>query len=450
MVSGQRVAQTVRRPRSELVVLNSQFAIRNSRIPACDNVPPVFPGGWSMRLTRYAVVGLFAVLVLAAPRVETLEAQSGAPLYQQFLSNPNPIELVSAKKVDRIAWTVYDEGKRNAYTAAAPTWTPRRLTRFLNDDGTDIAQIRISDDGSTVVFCRGTVPNRAGWVANASADPDGAERAIWAVKTAGGPAWRVAEGTSPELAPDGSSVLFVKEGEIYRARITQLKLANPMDKGEKPFIRNWGVQSAPRWSPDGKKIAFVTNREDHSFIAVYDMASRTISYMDPSVDFDANPMWSRDGKSIVFTRRPGLAFGQQGQQGGGGIGIPNGPAFNPNQGRGGRGGAQATPDDEAAQRARQAAARIPGLTRATFRGGYTLSIMKANVLSTQAEEVWHNEPSDRLITNINNPRLAGDYVVFPLSVGGGGRGGRGQQPQPEEAQPQAPVDEWDRYYSINI
>ena len=403
-----------------------------------------------MRLTRYAVVGLFAALVLAAPRVQILEAQSRTPLYQQFLSNPNPIELVSAKKVDRIAWTVYDEGKRNAYTAAAPSWTPRRLTTFLKDDGTDIAQIRISDDGSTVVFCRGTVPNRDGWVANASADPDGAERAIWAVKTAGGPAWRVAEGTSPELAPDGSSVLFVKEGEIHRARITPLKIANPMDKGEKPFIRNWGVQSAPRWSPDGKKIAFVTNREDHSFIAVYDMASRAISYMDPSVDFDSNPMWTRDGKSIVFTRRPGLAFGQQGQQGGGGIGIPNGPAFNPNQGRGGRGGAQATPDDEAAQRARQAAARIPGLTRATFRGGYTLSIMKANVLSTEAEEVWHNDPNDRLITAINNPRLAGDHVVFPLSVGGGGRGGRGQQPQPPEAQPQGPVDEWDRYYSINV
>ena len=402
-----------------------------------------------MRLTRYAVIGLFAALVLAAPRVETLEAQS-RPLYQQFLSNANPIELVSAKKVDRIAWTVYDEGKRNAYTAAAPLWTPKRLTSFLDDDGTDIAQIRISDDGSTVVFCRGTVPNRAGWVANASADPDGAERAIWAVKTAGGPAWRVAEGTSPELAPDGSSVLFVKEGEIHRARISQVKLANPMDRGEKPFIRNWGVQSAPRWSPDGKKIAFVSNREDHSFIAVYDMASRTISYMDPSVDFDTNPMWTRDGKSIVFTRRPGLAFGQQGQQGGGGIGIPNGPAFNPNQGRGGRGGAAQAPDDEAAQRARQAAARIPGLMRATFRGGYTLSIMKANVATEQAEEVWHNEPNDRLITTINNPRLAGDYVVFPLNVGGGGRGGRGQQPQPDEAQPQAPVDEWDRYYSINI
>ena len=69
--------------------------------------------------------------------------------------------------------------------------------------------------------------------------------------------------------------------------------------------------------------------------------------MSPSVDFDASPLWTADSKSLVFVRRPGLPFGQQAQQGGGGIGNPNGPAFQPNpaapgtggggSGRGGRG-----------------------------------------------------------------------------------------------------------------
>ena len=139
-----------------------------------------------MRAARYALITLAASLAVAAPRVETAALQSGPPLYQQFLGNANPIELVSAKKVDRIAWTVYDEGKRNAYTAVAPSFTPVRLTRFLDDDGTDISQIRISDDGSTVVFCRGTVPNRDGWVANASADPDGGNWALTSEITPGG------------------------------------------------------------------------------------------------------------------------------------------------------------------------------------------------------------------------------------------------------------------------
>jgi TolB protein len=40
----------------------------------------------------------------------------------------------------------------------------------------------------------------------------------------------------------------------------------------------------PKWSPDGSKIAFVSTRTDHSFIAVYDSATRSVQYMSPSVD----------------------------------------------------------------------------------------------------------------------------------------------------------------------
>ena len=119
----------------------------------------------------------------------------------------------------------------------------------------------------------------------------------------------------------------MQDGQIFRAKVTPVKPAAEMDRGEKPFIRAWGVQSAPAWSPDGRKIAFVTTRTDHSFIVVYDMATRTVMYMEPSVDFDSNPMWAADGKSLVFVRRPGLPFGQQAQQGTGAMGVPSGPAF---------------------------------------------------------------------------------------------------------------------------
>jgi dipeptidyl-peptidase-4 len=368
---------------------------------------------------------VFAVAALAAGLAPRLAAQS-QPTIEQFLSPASPLELTSAKRTDRVAWMAYDRGLRNVYTAAAPDFKPTRLTHYLEDDGRDLTTVRLSDDGAVAVFVRGSAPNRAGWIANPSHDPAGAERAIWAVRTSGGESWRVAEGAAPELSPDGRFVLYVKDGQIYRARVIAGAPMDSMDRGLKPFIREWGNNSSPRWSPDGSKIAYVSNRVNHSFIALYDVKSRKVSYVAPGVDFDASPTWSHDGKRLAFTRRPGLPFGQQAQEGQGGIGNPPGPATGVAQGRGGggRGGRGGTPADTA-----QGPVKNPGLFSATFAGGYTLSLMVADVATGEAREFWHNQPNDRTFANVNGIRWAGDGVIFAAAV---------------------PNDEFDRYFSVSI
>ncbi|HXA50939.1 MAG TPA: hypothetical protein VNV86_11565, partial [Candidatus Acidoferrum sp.] len=389
-------------------------------------------------ISRLPIVSIAAAL-LSGPLVS---APPTIPSYQKFLSPASPQELVAARKVDRVAWVDYAEGKRNAYTAAAPLFAPVRLTNFLKDDGIMMSGVRISDDGSTVIFLRGEAPNRDGWSPNPTADPNGPEHVIWAARTTGaGGAWRVADAANPEIAPDGSSILFVKAGQIYRAKVTPVKPASEVDRGEKAFITEWGVQSDPKWSPDGRKIAFVSTRTDHSFIVVYDVATRSVKYMSPGVDFDTMPMWLPDSKHLIFLRRPGLPFGQQAQQGTGGIGLPNGPALQTqaaaaavpggrggggrNGGNGGRGVAVPTPTAQATASVPPVVNNSPGLMRATFRGGYTLAFYKADVATGEAQETWHNQPNDVPAANITNARLAGDFVIYPLNVGGGGRGGRG-------------------------
>jgi dipeptidyl aminopeptidase/acylaminoacyl peptidase len=420
-------------------------------------------------LASLSVIAIAAAAFLSMPLVS---APTKVPSYQQYLSPASPQEVVAARKVDRVAWVDYAEGKRNAYTAAAPLFAPVRLTNFMKDDGIMMDRIQISDDGSTVVFMRGSAPNRDGWFPNPSADPNGPEHAVWAARTNGaGGAWRVVEATretsNPELAPDGSAILFVKAGQIYRAKLTPAKPANEVDRGEKALITEWGVQSDPKWSPDGRKIAFVSTRTDHSFVVVYDVATRSVKYMSPSVDFDTMPMWMADSKHLIFVRRPGLPFGQQTLPDRG-FGPPNEPpaptpATTPAtapatttaapSGRGGGRGGQGAAAPAAAPAVTN---NSPGMMQATFKGGYTIAFYKADVTTGDAQETWHNQTKDAVVANIGNVRLAGDLVIFPFFVAGGrgGRGGRGGQPPPAPAAtpatPAAPVDEWERYYALKF
>ncbi|HKW48891.1 MAG TPA: prolyl oligopeptidase family serine peptidase [Gemmatimonadaceae bacterium] len=396
-----------------------------------------------LRRSTSALVATCLTL-LTAP----LAAQTKATV-AQFLSPSSPLELARAKDVDRVAWVAYERGMRNVYTAAAPEFKAVRLTSFMQDDGVDVSEVELSDDGSTAIFIRGTNENRQGWVADPSHDPRGAERAVWAVRTSGaGAPWRVAAAEAATLAPDGRSVLYVRDGQIYRARIVP-NAAAPASDSTLPFIREWGRQSNPRWSPDGSKIAFVSDRENHAFIGIYDTRTRRVDFVAPSVDCDAAPAWSADSKRIAFIRRPGVPFGSQAQAGTGSIGNPPGPA----SGRGGRGGGsclaaafgrgggglgRGEQQREDTTRDR----RFPGLYKANFKGGYNLSVMVADVskcpassgpteaggTECSARELWHNAPNDSSFTTMRAVFWGGDNVLFPLSP---------------------PRDEWDRYYAID-
>ncbi|MGQ0640888.1 MAG: S9 family peptidase [Gemmatimonadaceae bacterium] len=382
-----------------------------------------------------------SVFVLSACLVVQQSSAQGRPTVEQFMSPSSPLELVSARKADRVAWMAYEKGMRNVYTAAAPNFAPVRLTRFLEDDGIDLTDVRISDDGATIIFVRGSAPNRQGWIANPPHDPAGGERWIWGVRSTGGAAYKIVEGGAPELSPDGRMVAYIKDGQIYRSYIRASSAAprDSIDLGLKPLVKAWGTQRSPRWSPDGSRLAFVSMRGNHSFIAVYDVKKRSVSYLAPSVDFDDAPAWSPDGKEIAFTRRPGLPFGQQGQVSSNSIGNPSGPASGQGASRGpcantpivgqgfggGGGGNQARPANDSAQRAKEP----PGLCRATFTGGYTLSVMIANVATGEARELWHNAPNEETFTTINVLVWADGHVIFPLA---------------------ATNDEWERYYSLNV
>jgi dipeptidyl aminopeptidase/acylaminoacyl peptidase len=243
-----------------------------------------------------ARVPLFLVVLLCALASGAVAQQAPFTL-EQILSSPFPNQLVAAPADGKVAWVFNARGIRNIWVAEPPAYRGRPVTAYSEDDGQQISDLRWTPDARALVYVRGGGPNRQGEYPNPRHDPAGAEQALWVISMDGGEPRRLGEGHSPAISPRGDRVAFIKMGQIWWVRLDE--------KGEATqLIHARGNCSSLRWSPDGSQLAFVSNRADHSFIGVYDLAAKTVRYLDPSVDTDTNPVWSPDGKHLAFIRFP--------------------------------------------------------------------------------------------------------------------------------------------------
>ena len=226
---------------------------------------------------------------------------------EQVLSAPFPSELIAAPGGGKVAWLLNERGARNVWMAAAPDYKGVRLTNYTRDDGQDVGQLSWTPGGKAVIYVRGGDLEFLGRPApNPMADPAGVDQSIWMAAPGEAPR-KIAAGHSPVVSPKGDRVAFLLGGQIWMAPLAGAGGPSAL------FQQRGGVTAEEvRWSPDGSKLAYVSDRGNHSFIAVYDFASKSVSYLDPSVDGDANPTWSPDGKHVAFTRMTSREAGVRG------------------------------------------------------------------------------------------------------------------------------------------
>ena len=228
---------------------------------------------------------------------------------EQVLSSPFPTGLVAAAHGNRVAWVFDAKGVRNVWVADGPDFahTARQVTHYVADDGQPIASLRLTSDGRSVVYALGSEVNGSQESANPVSWTKGVKQQVYALDVDAGDAKPrllgdmgcPEEGCEDiEISPDGRWAVWAAKSKLWLAGVDGKQPAK-----ELTTVRGAAVQ--PKWSPDGKRLAFVSVRDSHSLVAIYDFDGDAIRYMAPSVDKDSMPRWSPDGKSMVFVRTAG-------------------------------------------------------------------------------------------------------------------------------------------------
>jgi len=216
---------------------------------------------------------------------------------ETLTSYPLPAALTSASQGAKIALAINEQGKRNVYVGEGPSFTLRKLTAYTMDNGDEISGITLTSDGKRVVYVKGgdhgafdeSEPR------NPASMPIEPKVQIWSIPFSGGKTVCLGDGDYPVISPDGKQVAFERQGQIWTV---------PTDGSQaaKRLFFAKGRNGSPQWSPDGKMLAFVSNRGDHALIGLYRNLETPIQWLAPDFAKDSSPRWSPDGKSIVFVR----------------------------------------------------------------------------------------------------------------------------------------------------
>lgn len=134
----------------------------------------------------------------------------------------------------------------------------------------------------------GHLPNRSYRLIVADADGENPKVIMQSTEPLMSPAW----------APDGQSLAYVSFEERLPSIYVQI-----LKTGERHRVSaRAGVNQAPAWSPDAKKLALtLSTREGNLDVYIMDLATQALTRVTDDPGIDTEPQWSKDGQSLYFT-----------------------------------------------------------------------------------------------------------------------------------------------------
>ena len=116
--------------------------------------------------------------------------------------------------------------------------------------------------------------------------------------------------TDPRVSPDGDTIVYVrKSNDIMKDRERSNLWQITIDKQDHRPLYS-GIKSArsPRWSPDGTKLAFISNDTGSQQIHVRWMDNGETAVITQLQNSPSNLTWSPDGKWLAFTMNVQASF----------------------------------------------------------------------------------------------------------------------------------------------
>jgi WD40-like Beta Propeller Repeat len=171
-----------------------------------------------------------------------------------------------------IAFAAAPEGTAHIYVTHG-----RGIVRLTDDHGSDLAPAW-SPDHRRLAFQSNRDGNWEVYVMNA--DGSGVRRLTDDDSEDGEPSW----------SPNGREILFVRDGRLYSIGV------DGRDEHPLRAQRAWGVAR----SPNGRVLAFQCTLGGHWHICIRSRPSGTIRYLTPHSSDAFAPAWSPDGERIAF------------------------------------------------------------------------------------------------------------------------------------------------------
>ncbi|MEC8460886.1 MAG: DPP IV N-terminal domain-containing protein [Pseudomonadota bacterium] len=107
---------------------------------------------------------------------------------------------------------------------------------------------------------------------------------------------------SPVFSPDGSQILYVS----YEHHRSQLMLYH-LNTGKSEVLTDYpGVNGAPSWSPDGKRVALSLSLSGVVQVYVMDVKSKELQKISKGWFIETDPVWTSNQDELLFVSNRGM------------------------------------------------------------------------------------------------------------------------------------------------